>query len=309
MIKNLSAILLPFIVTFFTVTAADASAAVQPVLPLDSSVIGAEFSYRLEKITPYAAVGYDYDTNEILYRLGSRSSIGEFGVDLNYGYWVNRELAGYYYQRGFEGNLAYYGAPEETVRLKIFSGTVGRNEAEAVDADYLGLGYYRELYFDWDKEIDFELKVTAGRARGETETFYLSASRLPMRFGETIILPRFGYARWTELLRPGFAMGNAVRGYDDPEENRGDRLIALTVERRFELFPYSDLPFVNLLHLSVFGDAGDILKPGEEISSLRLHSCLGTGLLLDLGGSEFRYEWVVTDRGDWRNLFYSTFSY
>ncbi|HHU50998.1 MAG TPA: hypothetical protein GXZ36_04185 [Firmicutes bacterium] len=295
---------------------------VEPIIPYlsDQAVLGLAVEGAEQKITPYLWAGYDLDYQEGAYKIGGRIRLNpnhtekptQTWLDLNYGYWPSHEAAGYPFHRGWAGSL-HWKDRATSFKATIFTGelspghfrgsTVDAFYQEAVKVTHLHLHYNRLLYQDWKKTVYFLMAITSGQPRGSDQTFSATTWTLPIQSGSFRWKTQAGYITRCEQVVPYFDLADLVRGYGKIVKT-GDRIFGITMEKLFQPFPFSDLPLVNLLHITAFTDAGGLLRSGEAPRDLKFHHSAGVGLLLDLGQSDLRLEGVVTDEGRHQILFY-----
>src|SRR5690554_336434 len=313
--------LLIFLLTFLS-NCSTTLAKVKPIIPYlsDHTVLGLRIDDEHKTFTPYLWAGYDLDYEEGAYKVGGKIEIVQTPtgnqtktwLDLNYGHWPSHELAGYPYQHGFTGGILRDDG-ETKLAVTVFNGEIGEGDAKKSTADpryskaikvtHLHINYNRLLFQDWDKKAHLIMTVTSGRPNDGNQVFSVTTWTLPLQIGNFRWKTQARYIDRCDLVFPYFDLADLVRGYEEKVKT-GNRSLGMTMEKHFQPFPYSDLPFISLLHLTAFVDVGGVLPSGEALRDLEFHHCLGGGFLLALGRCDLRLEGVVTDEDEEKILFY-----
>jgi hypothetical protein len=128
------------------------------------------------------------------------------------------------------------------------------------------------------------------------------------------LIPQLGYINQGDQITPYYDLANYVTGYNNynPQQNKGEqgtKLLAIKLEKSFNLLPYTDLPLLNLLQGVTSITAADVLEDNEELNDFNLHSSASLGLALNLVEVDLRLERVVTDKGNWKILFTTNYIY
>lgn len=188
----------------------------------------------------------------------------------------------------------------------LFQGQIGSSFNEEIKTRFAYLSYYKDLHYDVLNEIKFYFNVTSGQDITEGDSYYISNLTLPVKLGEYRIVPRFGYINSSSRIEPCYNLSSYVTGY---ENEKGNRLVSLFLERQFQIYPYSDNPFLALMNGSVFVRTGDVISADESVKDFKLHTSGGLGLVWAMGQVEYRLEEFVTDKGEWQTMFFVSFSY
>ncbi|HEY8343632.1 MAG TPA: hypothetical protein VIL66_00360 [Bacillota bacterium] len=295
---------------------------VEPIFPYlsDQAVLGLAVEGAEQTVTPYLWAGFDLDYEKRAYKVGGRIDLhlnltrnhAQTWLDLNYGYWPSHEVAGYPFHHGWAGSL-HWKDRTTSFQATIFTGEISAGRSggstvhalypEAVKVTHLHLNYNRLLYQDWKKTVYFHMAITSGQPNGSDQTFTTTTWTLPIQSGSFRWKTRAGYSDFCNRIVPCFDLADLVRGYDNKVKT-GDRFFAITMEKLFQPFPYSDLPLASLLQITAFADAAGLLQIGEAPRDLKFHHSVGAGLLLELGLFDLRLEGVVTEEGHQQILLY-----
>jgi hypothetical protein len=273
-----------------------------PIIPLDDNLVGVEYDYTLNNFTPGIGVAYDLGTRNLLGYISASYQFASFLWNLSYGYWTHQYAPGYCYQQGLVGSLSYQIELGHSLTGGIFSGTLQQNREE-IRTELVFLDYQKRLYFDWDREIKLQLKTITGKATESDNFYYATILQLPVNIDNFKIRSWLGYCNQTSFVTPYFDLANLIRGYDK-EKNTGNRGLAISVEYQWNLFPYSDLPFLGLLNAVAIADVGSVLRSDQRVEEFKPYKSLGAGLVLKLGEFEIHLEKVFNQWGEGRILFY-----
>ena len=284
-----------FLITLALTVINDGAVAAEfyPLIPLDSSLV-ADF-------TPRLGIACDLETKNILSYVSFSYQTAPLVWSLSYGHWTHQYVPGYHYQQGITSSLCYQIESEHSLTGGIFGGTLQRNE-EKIRTGLIFLDYKKRLYFDWDREIKLHLITVAGKTRESGNSYYATELELPIIMGSFKIKPWLGYSKQTRLLAPYYDLRNLVRGYQR-DEILGNRGFTISFEQQWTLFPYSSLPFLELLNAVVFTDAGGVLKSNQKAEEFELYKSIGAGLALKMGEFEIRLEKVYNRWGEGQILF------
>lgn len=274
------------------------------ILPFDHSMIGVEYDHPLADFTPQLGIAYDYEIDKVLSYIGASYETTPFLWRFSYVHWVHRHVPGYDYQQGITGSICYQMEPGHSLIGGIFNGTIQRDGGE-IQTGLVFLDYSKRLYFDWDQEVKLLLKTVAGKVMESGDSYYAATLKIPVILGDFKIKPWLGFARETQLLTPCFDLADLIRGYRK-DEITGNRGFALSFERQWALFPYSDMPFLGLLNAAVFADAGGVIRSNQKAEEFELYKSIGAGLVLKMGELELRLEQVYNQRGEGRIIFYGS---
>jgi hypothetical protein len=290
-------------------------AELEPIYPLQSQIIGAKYSHEFSLGRPYLSSGYDFNQQQLYYQLGSQFNYNQhWNYGLKYSHWANYSLPGYLYQQGFNGSMNYQQSEQELTRnlqISLFHGHLGENLGQEIKTNYINLNYNQQLYQDWNNKANFILDITSGQGR---ENYYSSNLKIPIKFNNFTLIPQLGYINQGDQITPYYDLANYVTGYNNynPQQNKGEqgtKLLAIKLEKSFNLLPYTDLPLLNLLQGVTSITAADVLEDNEELNDFNLHSSASLGLALNLVEVDLRLERVVTDKGNWKILFTTNYIY
>lgn len=284
-------------------------AAITPILPFDNNLIGLNYQYDFsDQTSAYIGGAYDLGSGAVYEHLGTRFFLEQTSYELNLGCWLNFRMAGYMYQKGFEGTMVYHPDLSQNIIISIFDGDTGYNLQEQVGVDYLYLGYQKKFVNDWERSIGISTGVTAGKAKLDNDWFYLVQLQVPLRVNNFKLITTMGYLTQTDSIGCYYDLGSYVRGYPWYTET-GDRVLGVNLEQQIPLFLHSENPVLGLLSLVGFLDTGGVLAVNQAVADFNMHSSAGIGIVLNMGSADIGVTEVYTDLGEWKTLYFSRVSF
>lgn len=286
-----------------------ATAEIIPIWPLEDNLLGLDYHYNWNNsIASYIGTAIGLDNAEIFKHLGTSFTFDKVKYDLNYGFWVNHGIPGYFDHTGFEGNLVYTFTPDQSVSVSVFGGEVGFEEREDIDVNFIFVDYHQPFYNKGSWTASIYSEFSAGQAEQSKKTFSAWKLILPLKYNDFKVISTFASIKQDDLVEPFYDITDFVRGY--PEKTiTGDRLVALTLEQQYPLFSYSENSFLSALNGVIFIDGGDVLAPDEKTNNIKFHSSIGVGVVLYLVSADIGLVETVTDHGDWTTSFYCRLTY
>lgn len=291
-----------FIVLLFS---APVQANFQAYLPFaGDTILGLEYGYGVGRFTPSLRLGYDFNSKVTCAGLELSYEMAPYTWYLSVERWPANSIPGSGYQDGVAAVVHYEIEPNHSIRGGVFLGKLYSNGV-GIGTSYFCCNYQSQLFFDWDREIYFELKALVGQEREGGAIYSVSTWQLPMTFNNLKVRPWLAFSTGGEEIEPRFDLASLVRGYSY-DEVVGTRGFGMTLEKNWALFPYSSIPFLGLLNVVTFVDLGGILEKEELVEEFKSHKSLGVGLGLNLGGVNLNLVRVINERKEGRFLFYGS---